>query len=48
MSSDVEGRLAHARPPGEAAPDLVVPKADSGPNPKHLASLVPVESPADG
>jgi GTP diphosphokinase / guanosine-3',5'-bis(diphosphate) 3'-diphosphatase len=43
MSSDLEGRLAHARPPGEAAPDLVVPRDDSGPNPKHLSSLATVE-----
>src|SRR6478735_7451218 len=47
MSSDLEGRLAHARPPGEAAPDLVVPREDSGPNPKHLASLATVEPAAD-
>ena len=47
MSSDLEGRLAHARPPGEAAPDLVVPREDAGPTPKHLASLATVEPTPD-
>ena len=30
MSSDVEGRLAHARPPGEAAPDWSCPRPMPG------------------
>ncbi|HEY4993292.1 MAG TPA: hypothetical protein VII33_14555, partial [Nakamurella sp.] len=42
MSSEVEGHLAHARAAGDAAPDLVVPRDDVGPAPKHLASLLTV------
>src|SRR4051794_4158509 len=45
MSSDLEGRLAHARPAGEAAPELVVPREDAGPNPKHRAPRAPANPP---
>ena len=46
MSSNVDGRLAHARPADEVPTDLVVPRDDSPPAPQHLASLVPVEAAA--
>src|SRR6478609_2849925 len=48
MSSDIEGRLAHARPPGEAPSELVDPKPDSGASGRHLATVKEPENDLGG
>ncbi len=40
MSSDIEGRLAPARTPGDKTPELVVPRQDTEPALGRVAAIV--------